>query len=304
MTILKQSTVEVIGPLLAYLMGPLGLKRATAKSLLKYGAVMINGVTVRQFDHVLAVGDVVVVQKAKTAAAHGRLEYAKIQIIFEDAAVIVLEKPAGLLTVGNANDRTDTLYARLNDFLGARDAAHPERALVVHRLDRETSGLVVFAKSEQARRQLQQSWAEVEKHYLAIVQGRPEPEAGTITGYLTETSALEVFNNDHQTPGGRLAITHYRLVQSRGDYSLLEVRLQTGRKHQIRVHLEGLGCLVVGDRRYGSKVDPCGRLGLHACKLAFAHPLTGEALSFESPLPAAMRKLFPPRQPPARVASR
>jgi 23S rRNA pseudouridine1911/1915/1917 synthase len=300
MTILRQSTVATSDTLLPYLIGPLGLKRAAAKSLLKFGAVTINGATVRQFDHLLAIGDVVVVQKARTAAAQGRLDYAKIQIVFEDESLIVLEKPAGLLTVGNANDKTDTLFARLNDFLQQRDSTRPERALVVHRLDRETSGLALFAKNEECRRLLQQNWASVEKDYLAIVQGAPEPEQGTITGYLTETSALDVFNNDHQTPGGRLAITHYRLLQSRGDYSLLEVRLQTGRKHQIRVHLAGLGCLVVGDRRYGSKVDPCDRLGLHACRLAFAHPLSGAPLSFDSPLPPALRKLFPPRRPPGK----
>jgi 23S rRNA pseudouridine1911/1915/1917 synthase len=288
-------TIERAEPLLVCLTGTLGLKRKDAKNLLKFGAVAINGATVRQFDHLLAPGDKLVVNSARTAAAEGRLDFAQIQVVFEDDALIVLEKPAGLLSVGTNDDKTDTLFFRLNEYLRTHDAANPQRALVVHRLDRETSGLVLFAKTEAVQKQLQDSWANVEKVYRAIVAGEPEPAEGKITGYLTETSALQVFHNDHRTPGGRLAITHYRLLQTRGDFSLLEVRLQTGRKHQIRVHLAGLGCLVVGDRRYGAKVDPCGRLGLHACTLAFSHPLTGEPLRFDSPLPAALARLFPSR---------
>jgi 23S rRNA pseudouridine1911/1915/1917 synthase len=299
LTILRRLTVENGEPLLVCLTGTLGLKRKDAKNLLKFGAVAVNGAAVRKFDHPLAIGDQVVVSSAQTAAAEGRLDFARIQVVYEDAALVVLEKPAGLLTVGTDNDKTDTLFFRLNEYLRTHDADNPQRALVVHRLDRETSGLVLFAKSQAVQQKLQESWPQVEKLYRAIVAGEPEPTQGTITGYLTETSALQVFHNDHRTPGGRLAITHYRLLQTRGDYSLLEVRLQTGRKHQIRVHLAGLGCLVVGDRRYGSKEDPCGRLGLHACTLVFAHPLTGEPLRFHSPLPAALARLFPGRPGPA-----
>ena len=140
---------------------------------------------------------------------------------------------------------------------------------------------------------MQEAWPTVEKTYLAIVIGRPEPEQGTVASYLTETTALQVFSNDHQTPGGRWAVTHYRLLKSRGNYSLLEVRLETGRKHQIRVHLAGLHCIIAGDRRYGAKLDPCRRLALHAHALAFDHPTTGERLRFTSKLPAALQKLFP-----------
>jgi 23S rRNA pseudouridine1911/1915/1917 synthase len=168
--------------------------------------------------------------------------------------------------------------------------------LVVHRLDRETSGLVVFAKSVEIQNLLQAAWPTVEKVYLAIVIGKPEPAEGTITSYLTETTALQVFSNDHQTEGGRIATTHYRSLQSRGDFSLVEVQLETGRKHQIRVHLAGLGCLVAGDRRYGATMNPCKRLGLHATRLALDHPLTGERLTFNSPLPAVLQRLFPARR--------
>ncbi len=123
--------------------------------------------------------------------------------------------------------------------------------------------------------------------------GRPIKTQGTITSYLTETTALHVFSNDHETPGGRRAVTRYRLLETRGWFSLLEVYLDTGRKHQIRVHLAEIRCRVTGDRRYKARHDPFGRLALHASTIALAHPVTGEALRFESRAPAAMRKWFP-----------
>jgi 23S rRNA pseudouridine1911/1915/1917 synthase len=182
---------------------------------------------------------------------------------------------------------------RVNEYLQVMHAPDPHRAMVVHRLDRETSGLVLFAKSLEVQLRLQSAWPEVKKIYLAVVVGRPEPVRGTISSYLTETATLQAFSNDHPTPGGRLAIAHYRLLHARGDFSLLEVGLETRRKHQIRVHLADIGCLVAGDRRYGEKLNPCRRLGLHASKLAFAHPLTGQRMSFHSALPTALHKLFP-----------
>jgi 23S rRNA pseudouridine1911/1915/1917 synthase len=295
-TSLRRLTVERGESLLTFLLGSLGLKRRAAKNLLKFGAVSVNGVQVRQFDHALAVGDDVVVDSVQSSAAAVRLKSARIQVVYEDDDLIVLDKPTHLLTVATPGDKTDTLFYRLTDYLRSRDPANPGRAWVVHRIDRETSGLVLFAKSEQAQLALQAAWPTVEKVYMAIVEGAPEASQGTITGYLTEASSLQVFHNDHQTPGARLAITHYRLLQTRGEYSLLEVRLQTGRKHQIRVHLAGMGCLVAGDLRYGSKHDPCKRLALHACELSLAHPGTGAPLRFSSPMPEAMRRLFPIRR--------
>jgi 23S rRNA pseudouridine1911/1915/1917 synthase len=292
----RQATVAREEPLLAYLIDTLGLKRKTSKNLLKFGAIAVNGATVRKFDHPLVVGDKIAVSAARTAVAAGRLEKARVRVLHEDAALIVVEKPAGLLTVATESNESDTLFLRLSAFLRERSAAaETERALVVHRLDRETSGLVVFAKRVEIQEQLQAAWPSVEKIYLAIVIGKPEPAEGTITSYLTETTALQVFSNDHPTDGGRIATTHYRTLQSRGEFSLLEVRLETGRKHQIRVHLAGLGCLVVGDRRYGATLNPSKRLGLHATRLALNHPLSGERLTFNSPLPAVLQRLFPAR---------
>ena len=293
MTILRRTTVPRNEPLLAYLIGSLGLKRRTSKNLLKFGAVAVNGTTIRRFDHPLAVGDEVLVSDAQTTAAASRLEHARIHVVYEDEALIAVEKPSGLLTVATSDDKTDTLFYRLNEYFRSVCPANWDRARVVHRLDRETSGIVLFAKSTQVQSLLQAAWPEVVKTYLAVVEGRPQRKRGTITSYLTETTALQVYSNDHQTVGSRLAITHYRLLQSRGDLSLLEVRLETGRKHQIRVHLAGLGCPVAGDRRYRAKSNPCERLALHANSLALAHPLAGKRLDFNSPLPSALHKLFP-----------
>ncbi len=269
------------------------MKRKDIKNLLKFGAVSVNGVSVRQFDHLLAVNDLVAVGDLRKAAAEGDLKRARIQVVYEDDAIVVIDKPAGMLTVATENGKADTLYSRLNRSMKRANRGGPDAAFVVHRLDRETSGLVLFAKSDPVRRRLQEDWGAVEKIYQAGVVGVPDAEQGTIATYLTETTALQVFSNDHPTEGSRRARTHYRLLRTCGPFSLLEVRLDTGRKHQIRVHLAGLGCPVIGDRRYGKKSEQGDRLALHATSIALAHPLSGEPLRFESPLPAAIRKLFP-----------
>jgi 23S rRNA pseudouridine1911/1915/1917 synthase len=286
-------TVVVGEPLLAYLLATMGLQRKAVKNLLKYGAVAVNGVTVRQFDHWLAPGAEVVVSDLRTAAATSSLESARIQLAYEDDALIVLDKPPGLLTVATEQDKTDTLFFRLREYLLGRDSTpvvHPE---VVHRLDYGTSGLVLFAKSSAVKERLQDHWSAVQKTYWAIVEGQPIASQGTITSYLTESKSLKVFSSDHPAQGARLATTHYRVLQSREGLSLLEVRLATGRKHQIRVHLAGLGHPVAGDHHYGAASDPCQRLALHAGGLSLVHPLTGEKLILVSPMPKSLGKLFP-----------
>ena len=284
---LRKYAVKNEMPLLAHLLAALDTKRKTVKDLLKFGAVAVNGVTIRQFDHPLQPGDVVTVGELRAAVAANRLEYARIQMVYEDDTLLVLDKPAGLLTVATDREKTDTLYVRLNDFLRGRAGKRRERALVVHRLDQDTSGLVLFAKTEEIRDKLQAAWATVEKTYWAIVEGHPPREQGEITSYLTEGKSLRVTSSPRSSKGAQLATTHYRVLQRRENLSLLEIRLETGRKHQIRVHLAGLGCPVAGDERYGATSDPCRRLALHAGRLAFAHPLSGSQLQFESPLPKA-----------------
>ncbi len=279
-------------PLLVHLLAKLGSNRTAVKNLLKHGAVQVNGAAVRQFDHALVPGDEITVGNLQAAAATERLQSARIQIVHEDAALLVLDKPSGLLTVATEQNKTDTLFFRLNQFLSERDGPRAVRPQVVHRLDQETSGLVMFAKSAELKQLLQDRWTEVQKTYWAVVEGTPSPTEGTITNYLTESKALRVFSSRNSTPDAREATTHYRTEQTRDGLSLLEIRLETGRKHQIRVHMADLRTPVAGDVRYGAKSDPCRRLALHAGRLTFEHPQSGESLTLTSPLPQAFRKLF------------
>jgi 23S rRNA pseudouridine1911/1915/1917 synthase len=285
-------TVTQGQPLLAYLLDKLKHGRRTIKNLLKFGAVRVNGVSIRQFDHLLSPGDQVTVGNLRAAAANRRLEQARIRPVYEDDALIVVDKPSGLLTVATDRENADTLYVRLNEYLRIRNSTRPARAFVVHRLDQETSGLVLFALSDPVKRLLQAAWPKVEKIYWAVVHGRPDLDQGTITTYLVRDSkSLKVFASDRPVVGSRLAITHYRVLKTRTDRSLVEVRLETGRKHQIRVQLASVGYPVAGDRRYGAKSDACPRLALHSGRLRFAHPLTCQRLDFTSPLPKTLRNL-------------
>ncbi len=289
---MPQLPVSNAQPLMEFLLQNLGQPRKNVKNLLKFGAVAVNGEVVRQFDHPLASGDQVQVGNVRAAALVDGLHHAQIQIVFEDQWLVVVEKPSGLLTVATDRDNTDTLFFRLNKFLAQRNSNQPERPFVVHRLDQGTSGLVLFAKSEEIKQALQKNWSHVEKIYLAIVDGTPSPAAGSTKSYLIESKSRQVFIHHRALPGAKLATTHYRTLQSRGDLSLMEVRIDTGRKHQIRVHMADLGHPVAGDERYESQSDPCHRLCLHAHRLTFAHPASGEQVSFASPMPTRFAKLF------------
>ncbi len=214
-----------------------------------------------------------------------------IQILYEDDAVLVIDKPAGLLTIGTERERTKTAYFQLNEFLRERNPDKKERIFIVHRLDRETSGLIVFAKNEAVKRRLQENWNDVEKQYLAVVEGVPKDNEGTISGYLNETSTLMVYE-DKGSKKSKYAVTKYKVIKSSRDNALLEIALETGRKHQIRVHLSGIGHPVAGDQKYGAITDPLKRLALHASRLSFIHPLTKKRMDFESRPPHAFEPLI------------
>jgi 23S rRNA pseudouridine1911/1915/1917 synthase len=292
--VLRKTTVARPEPLLEYLLAALGMKRTAVKNLLKFGAVAVNGEVVRQFDHALVVGDDVVVSDLRTASAVERLASAKIQIVYEDDALIAVDKPSGLLTVATENDKRDTLFFRLKEFLAKRDVKRSVRPLVVHRLDQGTSGLVLFAKNQAVKQTLQDDWPAVSKRYLAVVEGRPSPSEGTISSFITESTALKSYgSHEPADETSRQATTHYRVLQTKDEWSLVEARLETGRKHQIRVHFSGIGCPIAGDELYEAETDPCGRLGLHAFELSFSHPTTGETINLKSPLPKPLGKLFP-----------
>jgi 23S rRNA pseudouridine1911/1915/1917 synthase len=209
----------------------------------------------------------------------------RIKIVFEDESLIVVEKPAGLLTMATSTERTRTLYAMLREALNRKR----EKLFIVHRLDREASGLLVFAKTLEAKEKLQDQFKDhsAGRRYVALVEGHVVPENFTIRSYLAENSAFRVYSA--RKPGtGKLAVTHVHVMKANPKATLIEVRLETGRKHQIRVHLAERGHPIVGDKVYGSG-SKIQRLALHGTELNFRHPVTGRAMHFESRYPDSFR---------------
>lgn len=260
----------------------IGFTRTKIKQLIRHKAVEINGKVVKDIDHPLLKGDTISIGKDKKETK--AILSPGIKIIHEDDDVLVVEKPAGLLTIASETEKTKTAYYQINDYLKQRAAGAQERIFIVHRLDRDTSGLVIFAKNEAAKRTLQDRWKEVEKRYYAIVEGTPAKKEGDIISRLSETKSLKVYSDPHSDEA-KLARTKYRVLKSGPGYALLDISLETGRKNQIRVHLADIGHPVAGDKKYGAKTDPFRRLGLHAYLLSFKHPVTGELMRFESKMP-------------------
>lgn len=212
-------------------------------------------------------------------------------VLYEDRDVIVIEKPVGLLTIGTERDKSRTAHSILNDYVRKGNAKSRNRVYIVHRLDRDTSGILIFAKSEQAKQYLQDTWKETEKIYLTIVYGRLTPQEGTISSYLAENSAYTVYSTSDCSKG-KLSHTAYATLKEARGLSLLEIKLLTGRKHQIRVHLSEKGHPVAGDKKYGKKGDGYKWLALHARSIAFTHPVTGKRLSFATEVPEYFVRLI------------
>ncbi len=264
----------------------LGHTRTKIKQLLRHRAIEVNGKAVKDPSHLLLKGDIVSVRKDKRKPE--MVPPLGIKLIYEDDAVIVAEKPAGLLTIASETEKIKTAYYQLNEFLRLRAPGSRERIFIVHRLDRDTSGFIVFAKSEEVKRVLQGGWKDVEKRYYAIVEGTPGKKEGEIKSSLSETKSLKVYSDRHSDKA-KLSITKYRVIKGGREYTLLDILLETGRKNQIRVHLADIGHPVAGDKKYGAKTNPFRRLGLHSYLLSFKHPVTGELLRFESKLPEGIK---------------
>jgi tRNA pseudouridine32 synthase/23S rRNA pseudouridine746 synthase/23S rRNA pseudouridine1911/1915/1917 synthase len=212
-------------------------------------------------------------------------------ILHEDREIIVVEKPCGLLSIGTERDKTRTVHSILNEYVRRGNPRSRERVYIVHRLDRETSGVLVLARSEAAKIFLQGHWQETDKHYLTVVHGQLTPKTGTISSYLTENSAFTVYSTPDPA-AGKLSHTEYSVMKEVNGLSLLEIHLLTGRKHQIRVHLSEQGHPVVGDRKYGRGNDPHGTLALHARSLSITHPVSGRRLTFETAIPDYFTRLI------------
>lgn len=205
-------------------------------------------------------------------------------IIHEDRDILVVNKPAGLLTMGTDAEKERTAYFAATDYVRKGAAKSKTRIFIVHRLDRDTSGVLVFAKSEEAKRYLQEHWEEARKEYLAIVHGHLSEKSGTVDSYLIESSALKVYATKDRNRG-KAASTSYRVVKEVEGLSLLAVTPHTGRKNQIRVHLADLGHPIIGDKKYGPGKDGYKKLALHAASLTFPHPHRHEPCTFSAPPP-------------------
>lgn len=272
-----------------------GYSRTKIKQLLKYRAVQIDGVIVSRPESPLSSGNLVTITTEKEAAERP-VDCPGIKIIHEDEDIVVINKPAGLLTIASASEKSKTAFYKLSSCLSARPQG-PDRVFVVHRLDQGASGLLVFAKNEAAQHALQKSWPEAEKQFLAVVEGQVAQANGKVSGYLCESQTHRMFTTTKTNSEAKYAETAYQVLRSSTEFTLVEVRLITARKNQLRVHLADLGHPVVGDKKYGAKTDPIKRLAVHASLLAFPHPTTGEPMRFTLPMPQKFNILLKVSQP-------
>jgi 23S rRNA pseudouridine1911/1915/1917 synthase len=268
-----------------------GYNKNKVRNYLKFGAVSVNGTVSRRHDHCLRCGSEVTVQTNKKEILVASRKY-PFKIVFEDDDIIVIDKPAGLLTIATEKEKDDTAYRALTEYASLRDPSGRGRVFIVHRIDRDTSGLVIFAKRGEAKEKLQEGWGSVEKRYMAVLEGSPQKESGIIKTSLAENKFRTVYSGP-RSESSKIAVTRYRILKIAERYSLAEIIIDTGRKHQIRVHMANIGCPIAGDSRYGAKTDPAGRLALHASYISFKHPATGKTLIFESRLPEPLRRLIP-----------
>ena len=297
--------------LMEFLLKKCNTSRNNVKSLLVRKQVLVNGRVVTQYNYALAKDDEVklsrkpvkdgVVVKQPTVvrrgaqAAQPTFSLRDLKIIYEDEDFIAIDKPVGLLSV-ESDRETACAYSLVAEYMQRKDKN--ARPFLLHRIDKETSGVLVFAKNIKIHSMLKMHWSEQVqlREYYAVVEGVPAEKSATITTYLKENVNNVVYST--KDPTGQKAITHYETLKATEQYSLLRVKIDTGRKNQIRVHMQSLGCPIVGDDKYGKKQDgtqvrnPLGRLGLHASRLEFIHPVKKEVVSIAATVPAAFRGLF------------
>lgn len=262
--------------------------RDNIKTLLRDNQVLVDDEPVSQYNYHLRAGQKIKISRNKISR---KKTYRGMSIIFEDSDIIVIDKHAGVLSVATGNKEKYTAYSILYEHVKRKS---PEgKIFVVHRLDRETSGLMMFSKSARVQEKLQRNWDKLirERVYVAVVQGSVEPPSGEISSFLHENRNMVVYSSEKATEG-KYAVTHYETLKSNQHFSLLKMSLRTGRKNQIRVHLQDIGHPIVGDKKYGSSINPISRLALHAQVLAFQHPVSKRELRFEIPVPRKFHELL------------
>lgn len=284
-----RNETEETQPLMEFVMkNSLNSKRSDVKTWLRYGHLMINGVVTTAFNAPVEPGQWVELNIARPFVV---LKHPRLQLVYEDDDVIVVNKGYGLLSVSTESHRNEeSAFSILRDYVKRQ---HPTNKLyVVHRLDRDTSGLMMFTKTEEAQEALRHNWNNMvlERTYVALLEGALRQDSGYVKSRLAENSQFVVYSTDD--PGeGKLAVTHYKVLKRANGFTLAEFSLDTGRKNQIRVHCKDLGHPIVGDRKYGAKHSPINRLALHARTLRFAHPITRKDMRFETPVPSRFMAL-------------
>jgi len=266
-----------------------GMSRTSVKNLLAHRQVGVNDKIVTQYNYQLVENDKVTVSSAR---GNIELSHPKLRILFEDSYLIVVEKKHGLLTVSTGKSDETTAFSILKNYV--KKQSPKNHIYIVHRLDRDTSGVLVFAKSREIQLALQQNWHTIVRRrtYNAVVEGIILKQEDTIVSWLTENPKSLKIHSSKTDNGGQKALTHYKLIKSNEKFSLLEINLETGRKNQIRVHLQQIGHPIVGDKKYGSTVNPIGRIALHAKILDFFHPATHRPVSFQSPVPKEFMRII------------
>ena len=280
--------VEQDDTLLNFLLNNVKESRSKIKATLQGRGIKVNGKTVTQFDYPVAAGTKIEVSKTKRN--NDKLKSRYVKIVYEDQYLVVIEKNIGILSMAAGHKSLNVKAVLDNYFKKTRQRC---TAHVVHRLDRDTSGLMIYAKDMETEQILEHNWHDIvfDRRYVAVVSGEMENDEGTIENWLKDNKAYVTFSSPVDN-GGKYAITHYRVLDRTTEHSLVEYKLETGRKNQIRVHSADMGHPVCGDIKYGNGDDPIHRLCLHAYMLCFYHPVTRQAMEFETMIPAAFRHLF------------
>lgn len=264
-----------------------GISRNRVKDLLRGHGITVDRKLVTQYDYVVHPGETVRVSRHKRST---ELISKYIKIVYEDKDLIVIEKNSGILSMA-ATHHQFCVKTILDEYFKKRHfkcTAH-----VVHRLDRDTSGLMMYAKNIEVKKILEDNWHDIvyDRRYVAVLCGKMQQEGGTVHSWLKDNKAFITFSSPTDN-GGKEATTHYHRLQQNENFTLCEMRLETGRKNQIRVHMNDLGFPVAGDEKYGNGRNPIGRLALHAYRLNFYHPVTGELMKFETPIPTPFLNVF------------
>ncbi|MDR0420265.1 MAG: RluA family pseudouridine synthase [Prevotellaceae bacterium] len=274
-----------------YIMEATGKSRTAVKSLFAHKQIFVDGKNISQYNFAIKKNQIITINSIGTASDKIRNELHNLEIVFEDSDIIVVEKPSGMLSVSTENNNEMTAYSILRNYVKMKSSLN--KIFIVHRLDRATSGLMLFAKNEQTKRIMQSTWnnSVIHRKYVAVVCGKFDKDRGTVVSYLKENAAMQMYVSKN-IENTKRAVLSYKVLKSNNNFSLIDIELETGRKNQIRVQMQEMGHSIAGDKKYGGKSSPIGRLALHARTLEFIHPVTRETMCFSTRIPRKFMTVF------------